>query len=289
MRRIIALLTLTAIAAPALAQSPSASGDGDVLVQPPLASGQQSWAQYRQNLKDEEIALRARIAAHNAQCNAVASDNAALVAQCQQSKAALQAASAAYQAHLLAYQRDFAQPTHSAPAKINIGKVAMVSGDVFIQADDGMKRQVTSGGSLELSGHVTSGPTGHLQVILADETIFTIGPNSDLVLDRFVYDPDTGIGTATAQIIRGMLRFVTGKIHRLQPDRFKVRLNVGTIGIRGTDLEVAVAPDGSAAIRLYSGAAVYTPDKTGEPISLEAGQMLTLSSEGVAGRLRPID
>ena len=289
LRRIIALLTVAAIVAPALAQSPLA-GNGQVVTPwPPLGSTEHSWAQYRQSLKDEEAGLSARIAAHNAQCNAVANDNVALVAQCQQSRVALQAASAAYQANLAAYQRDLAQSTHPATPPVIIGSAATVLGEVMLEDVNGETQRMVVGGSLSHDSRITTGSTGQLRIRLKDNSEFTIGPGAEVILDDFVYDPNTSIATSTAQVVKGFFRLVTGKIHRLQPDRFKVRVNLGTIGIRGTDLAVNVAADGSAVIKLYSGAAVYTPDSGGGVVTLTAGQMFTLSNTGIAGLSHPID
>jgi hypothetical protein len=55
-----------------------------------------------------------------------------------------------------------------------------------------------------------------------------------MVLDEFVYDPHTGVGTVSAQILKGFFRFVTGKVAQAKPSSMKVRTPVGTIGIRGT-------------------------------------------------------
>ena len=48
-------------------------------------------------------------------------------------------------------------------------------------------------------------------------TIFTLGKNSDIVLDEFVYDPTTSLGKMTANVAKGTFRWVTGKIHGNQP------------------------------------------------------------------------
>ena len=46
--------------------------------------------------------------------------------------------------------------------------------------------------------HVTTKADSRLQVMLLDETVFTVGPESDMVLDEFVYDPSTNAGKITA-------------------------------------------------------------------------------------------
>lgn len=123
----------------------------------------------------------------------------------------------------------------SASALTNIGVAAAVRGSIRAQAPgQTVGREVTSGKPVFLNDHVTTGDGARMQILLLDETTFTIGPNSDMVLDEFVYDPATGAGKVSAQITKGVFRFVTGKVAQRRPADMKVSLPVGTIGIRGT-------------------------------------------------------
>jgi hypothetical protein len=134
----------------------------------------------------------------------------------------------------------------AAPAALtNIGIAAAVRGAVRAAAPNQVGRVIGSGQPVYLNDHVTTGPDGRLQLLLLDETTFTIGPNSDMVLDQFVYDPKTGLGTVSANILKGVFRFVTGKIAQRRPANMRVTLPVGTIGIRGT--MVAGTTDGHNA------------------------------------------
>ncbi|HOW89553.1 MAG TPA: hypothetical protein PL037_04665, partial [Elusimicrobiales bacterium] len=76
-----------------------------------------------------------------------------------------------------------------------IGAAGAVSGGVkALSAGDAVGRIVESGKPIFLNDHVITDGKGRLQVMLLDETVFTIGPNSDMVLDEFVYDPATSAG-----------------------------------------------------------------------------------------------
>ncbi len=128
-------------------------------------------------------------------------------------------------------------------ALTQIGAAAAVSGMVkAVSQGEAVGRIVQSGKPLYLNDHVTTDDNGRLQVLLADETVFTLGPNSDMVLDEFVYDPATGAGKVSAKIVKGAFRFVTGKVARKDPEKMKVKLSVGTIGIRGTTVVGFVDP-----------------------------------------------
>jgi hypothetical protein len=73
-----------------------------------------------------------------------------------------------------------------------------------------------------------------MQILLLDQTVFTIGPESELVIDEFVYDPKTNAGKLSAEITKGVFRFVSGKIAHEKPEDMNVKLPAGTLGVRGT-------------------------------------------------------
>ncbi len=130
-------------------------------------------------------------------------------------------------------------PAVAAPmaAMTSIGVAGAVKGlvrAVPALAPESAGRVIESGKPLYVNEHVTTGPGGRLQIMLKDETIFTIGPNSDIVLDEFVYNPETEAGKVTASVVKGTFRFITGNIGKKDPSSMEVKLPAGTIGIRGT-------------------------------------------------------
>ncbi len=131
----------------------------------------------------------------------------------------------------------------------HIGNAAAVRGAVkAVSEGASVGRVVDSGKPLYLNDHVTTDAAGRLQVLLLDETVFTLGPNSDMVLDTFVYDPATNSGKVDAKISKGTFRFVTGKVARKDPSQMKIKLAVGTIGVRGSIGVGETGPGGSTII-----------------------------------------
>lgn len=123
-----------------------------------------------------------------------------------------------------------------------IGAAAAVRGSVQLAAlgpaRAGASRaigvNITSGTDFYLRDRIESGPDSGMQILLADETVFTIGPNSSLTIDEFVYNPGGGQGRLTANIARGAFRFVSGKVAASGQDAMKITTPAATIGIRGT-------------------------------------------------------
>jgi hypothetical protein len=125
-------------------------------------------------------------------------------------------------------------PSAHTPLPNQVGVVAAVQGAVPVAAANGTSRPAVGGQPVFLGDVVSTGADSRLQLLLLDETVFTVGPESAITIDRFVYDPATDAGALSAEIMRGVFRFVTGKIAHKDPEQMKVKLPSGTLGVRGT-------------------------------------------------------
>lgn len=130
------------------------------------------------------------------------------------------------------------------------GKVQQVSLALQPQAERGpaVGHLVASGDRIFLNDRIATGPQAGLQIMLMDESIFTIGPNAEMVIDKFVYDPDRDTGEVAASIVKGAFRFVSGRIAKRNPSDMNLRVGTAALGIRGTVAAGNVSntlPDGS--------------------------------------------
>lgn len=145
----------------------------------------------------------------------------------------------------------------SALAQQQAGVSAAVRGQVALSraSQNVVGKKIGSGEAIFLGDAITSGKDSGMQVMLLDETIFTIGPNSAMSIDEFVYDPSTNAGKVAASVTKGVFRFITGKIARRRSEDMTVRLPTATIGIRGTIVAGAVRTGaGDAAVdKLFDG------------------------------------
>ena len=123
--------------------------------------------------------------------------------------------------------------------------------------------------------------------MLLDETIFTLGPDSDMVLDEFVYDPVTSAGKVTARVTKGVFRFVTGKIARKKPASMNVKLPVGTIGIRGTMAAGKADAQGVTVILLGPGADNNADEGAGCVSVENAGKSVLINRAGYGTTIAP--
>ena len=88
----------------------------------------------------------------------------------------------------------------------------------------------------------------------ADGTKFAVGGNSSVVIDRFVYDSSKTFNKLTLNAARGSFRWISGKS---KSEAYEIVTPAGTIGIRGTRLDVFVGSGGLTAVVLLSGAAQF--------------------------------
>ncbi len=123
---------------------------------------------------------------------------------------------------------------YTARATTLAGVAAAVRGEVTLARAGQASRAVVGGEDILMQDALRSGPSSGMQILLLDETAFTLGPESELVVDEFVYDPASGAGRVSASVVKGVFRFITGKIAKKNPSDMSVSLPAGTIGVRGT-------------------------------------------------------
>jgi hypothetical protein len=92
---------------------------------------------------------------------------------------------------------------------------------------------------LEQDDHIITTGDGSAYIHFIDDTVLTVGANSEVVLDKFVFDGDKA-KTANINIVKGTLRFVTGKSDH---SAYQIRTPVATIGVRGTTIDVSYEND----------------------------------------------
>jgi hypothetical protein len=94
-------------------------------------------------------------------------------------------------------------------------------------------------GLLEQNDRVITTGDGSAYLHFIDDTVLTVGANSEVVLDKFVFDGDRA-KTATVQLVRGTLRFVTGISSH---NAYQIKTPVATIGVRGTTIDTSYEND----------------------------------------------
>ncbi len=162
-----------------------------------------------------------------------------------------------------------------AQAQEAVGVNAAIRNSVNTQpAGQSALRPAAVRGQVRMGDVFVSGAQSQLQVLLRDQSIFTIGSNARVTIDRFVIDTDRGAGGASASVARGAFRFVSG---RGGARAGAVRTPVASIGVRGTVVETVVGPDALAVLQGHPG----LPPFSGSP---DDATLIVLRGPGPRGR-----
>ena len=122
------------------------------------------------------------------------------------------------------------------------GRIKVSTGAAFI-VRDGAQIPAQLGQNVFEADGLRTGGDGKVGVTLNDDTRLSLGPNSELKLERFTYAPaDSSFGLAL-KFIRGAATYVSGRIAKFAPDSIRLETPAAIVGVRGTTLAISVLPE----------------------------------------------
>lgn len=125
------------------------------------------------------------------------------------------------------------------PAAAEIGQIKTRKGQVSVERK-GALLPAEVGMQLQAADALRTGADGTVGITMRDNSLLSAGPNSILSLQRFEFDDTTSQGRFDAQLQRGTLAVVSGRIARQSPQAMTVRTPSAQLGVRGTDFVVSV-------------------------------------------------
>ena len=117
-----------------------------------------------------------------------------------------------------------------------VGIVGAISGTVKTET-----RELKAGDKIYLNETIYAAPGSGTQILLLDQSTFTVGEDSEVVMDTFIYDPETNDGKIVASVKQGSLKVISGLISKKNPDSLTVEVPEGTLGSRGTEFQTIVS------------------------------------------------
>jgi hypothetical protein len=129
------------------------------------------------------------------------------------------------------------------------------------------RRSLKRGDGVFQNELIATGQGASAQVLFNDETALTIGPNAQVILDSFVYDPNKRSGAMTIRAMTGAFRFVSGSAPK---GSYTIETPVASVGIRGSIIHIVIqgrwlwvsVTEGSAIVCIGANSCV-TLDKPG--------------------------
>lgn len=127
-------------------------------------------------------------------------------------------------------------------AAARVGVTSATDGDPLGRPPAAAERILRVGIDIEANERVTTRAEDRAHVVFLDGTSITLGPNSALTVDKFVFDAKSGKGDMGVTLTKGVFRLVGGKISK--KSEITIATLSATVGIRGGIVAVTVAEDG---------------------------------------------
>jgi hypothetical protein len=149
-----------------------------------------------------------------------------------------------------------------------IGAAVVVVNDVT-----GTLRSQTSatalhaGSQVEQDEKIKSAAQSAAGLVFQDNTKLEIGENSEVTLDKFVFDPDPARSRAAFSVTGGVLRFVTGKLPK---EDYGIRTPNASLSVKGTVFNLDVSLGGGTSVYVEDGSVFFTAG--GTTVEVFAGQ-----------------
>jgi hypothetical protein len=124
---------------------------------------------------------------------------------------------------------------------VTAGRIKVATGAAFIVRDNAVI-PAQSGDVVFEADALRTGADGTLGVTLKDDTRLSLGPSSEVRLERFSYAPATGSLGMVLKFVRGVTAYVSGRIAKLAPDSIRLETPAAIVGVRGTTLIIRVQP-----------------------------------------------
>ena len=163
-----------------------------------------------------------------------------------------------------------------------IGVVASLQPQVFGTAPGQAERSLQPRSGVLANDTIRTGPSGRSQLLFQDQTTLTVAPSSQVVLDRFVFDPAGEQGQVGLSLTTGALRFIGGQGSR--NTQAEIRTPSATLGIRGSSALVRHMGGQTVAV-LIAGERMCITVGAQQSCTSRRGGVLT--EQGFQGQVNP--
>ncbi|MEM7212370.1 MAG: FecR domain-containing protein [Pseudomonadota bacterium] len=169
----------------------------------------------------------------------------------------------------------------AAPAAEDIGKVAAVNPSMDgTPPTDQTRRTLQLGSGVIQNEKIETSEDGSGQLLFLDQTSLSIAPRSEIVLDKYVYDPGEDAGEVSMTLTKGVLRLIGGRITK-RSDGI-IRTPSATIGVRGGLALVIVDAGNTRVCHIAGEYTKVSSDVGGEVVLSRPNACAVVRAGGVA-------
>ena len=157
----------------------------------------------------------------------------------------------------------------------SIGEVTQLEGNGVIDRKDGDKGIVVEKELDVFSYDTIKTGNGKVGIEFIDATRVDVTQHSKLIIDEFVYDPNSKTGKLSLKASLGTVRYASGQIAKNSATNVKITTPTATIGVRGTDFTMTIDEVGSSTIILLPSCDTNGSCFVGEiSVESDAGQVI---------------
>ena len=121
----------------------------------------------------------------------------------------------------------------------DVGEIKVAKGDAYLERGEA-RLPVKVGMPVQQSDKVVTGADGTVGITFTDNSLLSVGPDSVLAIDRYVFDSTTYAGQFDSTLSKGTLAVISGKLVKQSPDAMRVHTPSAIMGVRGTEFLVKV-------------------------------------------------
>jgi hypothetical protein len=170
------------------------------------------------------------------------------------------------------------------------GLVVAVRGEVTVAHADGTSGPLALKDPVLPLDTVKTGERGRVQICFTDDTVLSLGRNTQIQITECVFRRSEGQGALTLNITGGVFRIVGGAIMKIAPENFKAETPTATIGIRGSSFAAQVSASLTTVVLLgTSGAGITVSNDEGYRIVYIPGTGLNVPLGRGPGPVKPMD
>jgi len=144
----------------------------------------------------------------------------------------------------------------------SIGSVVAIRGKVTATDPEGSIRKLALKSKVYRDDTLKTEKRSRLQVMFIDNTIVSLGPNSEMIISEYQWKPDQSDGGMKTKIKEGVFRIMGGAITKVAPEKFITETPAATIGIRGSMYAGRVS-DGALTVVFQGGKGIYVTNPAG--------------------------
>lgn len=128
-------------------------------------------------------------------------------------------------------------PPAAALGEEPVGRVKTLRGKVTIRTQS-QTVEAAVGTPVYLGSEIQTTKDASVGLTFKDSTVLSLGADTKLTVDAYVYDPNQGQYKFGANLGKGALNYISGAIAKARPEGVSVKTQGAVIGVRGTNLVI---------------------------------------------------